>query len=67
MMDSIKAKDPSMALLSQDQLADLNTSLNTLFSQPGVVQPSTPSTHCLQPCYNNSPCLDSAYSRGICF
>ncbi|KFM64909.1 Forkhead box protein J3, partial [Stegodyphus mimosarum] len=66
MMDSIKAKDPAMSLLSQDQLADLNSSLNALFSQSGVMQPIPPSTtSIMQPCYN-SPCLDTTYSRDSC-
>lgn len=62
MMENIKARDPSMSLLSQDQLADLNSSLNALFSQSNVMQSPPPSTSAMQQCYS-SP-INTTYSRG---
>ncbi|GIY02371.1 forkhead box protein J2 [Caerostris darwini] len=67
MMESIKARDPTMSLLSQDQLADLNSSLNALFSQSGVMQP-TPApitTSTMQQCYGSSH-MNTTYSRESC-
>ncbi|XP_015906525.1 forkhead box protein J2 [Parasteatoda tepidariorum] len=66
MMENLKSKDPTMSVLSPDQLADLNSSLNALFSQSGVMQTaSLPTASTMQSCYQNT-CIETNYSRDSC-
>lgn len=64
MMDNLKSKDPTMSVLSQDQLSDLNSSLNAFFSQSGVNHLSTTSAD-LQS-YFSKQSTDAQFTRGSC-